>query len=127
MDYLTRNLIASLAFRHEGQDLKPGDSFSASGVDATYLTKVGKAKPDSNKLDGEPQPRARVPLKIEPVETEPPQIPQETEPVAPVSTSPPEQTETPKVADDPKPIGPPLRTSRNPLTNLRNRTSGSDK
>jgi hypothetical protein len=43
MDYMTRHLVADTAFRHEGQQLQPGDRFFASGVDAGYLTRHGRA------------------------------------------------------------------------------------
>lgn len=43
MDYMTRHLVARVAMTHEGRELKPGDDFLASQVDAAYLTSRGRA------------------------------------------------------------------------------------
>jgi outer membrane biosynthesis protein TonB len=42
--YETRHLIALLPMRYEGFELKPGDQFSASAVDARYFITRGKAR-----------------------------------------------------------------------------------
>jgi len=56
MEYMTRQLVARKAFRHEGRDLEPGDNFEASAVDADYLRKHGKAvEPKTTRVALNPQ------------------------------------------------------------------------
>lgn len=44
MNYQTRMMVARREFTHDGQELKVGEPFYASGVDAAYLHRNGKAE-----------------------------------------------------------------------------------
>jgi hypothetical protein len=52
MHYQTRNMIADAAFRYAGRELRPGETFAATPVDAGYLTRHGKAHDAPSALDG---------------------------------------------------------------------------
>lgn len=65
MQYQTRRLIAAEPMRHDGRELKPGDEFDASEVDARYLVSQLRAREVQDKV-------ARVaaaPVAAPPVET----------------------------------------------------------
>lgn len=43
MDYQTRNMTAARPMRYDRVELKPGDPFVATSVDAGYLVRTGRA------------------------------------------------------------------------------------
>ena len=69
MHYMNRQLVAAAAFRHEGQNLQPGDSFYASPVDADYLVRKGTAR-DAQPQVGKPIVPKVAQLPHEPVAAE---------------------------------------------------------
>jgi len=52
MYYLTRNMIADKAFRYSGRELRPGESFAATPVDANYLARHRKAHDAASSPEG---------------------------------------------------------------------------
>jgi hypothetical protein len=50
MQYQTRRLIAAEPMRHDGRELKPGDEFDASEVDARYLVSQLRAREVQDKV-----------------------------------------------------------------------------